>query len=236
MRSVVLKTSRRCPQCQLLLRWCVCIAQREITCPLQIDVLVHHREQYRPSSTGRLIGRVMPASRHHLWRRERRMTVDDVRMPGRELWILHPRGEPMPEEVAADTVQVLLLDGSWRETAAMARDIGSWGRVVSLPTTDGSRYRLRAQTDVRRFSTIEALLFLLRSFGLSKAHDALRLQFELHVYANLRSRGHKAAAMAYLGDSPLKAAFPELLAQLDARRPVEGANLAEGRRAATDRP
>ncbi len=102
----------------------------------------------------------------------------------------------------------------------MAQEIGGWGRVVSLPTSGESRFWLRAQTDARRFSTVEALLFLLRAFGLEEAHDPLRLQFELHVYANLRARGHKDLATRYLADSPVAKAFPELIAQLDVRRPV----------------
>lgn len=204
----------------MLLRWCVCPAHREITCPLQIELLVHHREQYRPSSTGNLIQRVIPTARAHLWRRERRMTAEEIRVPGRELWILHPRGEPFPQGVSAQDVQVLLLDGSWRETTAMAQEIGTWGRVVSLPPQGESRFWLRVQTDERRFSTVEALLFLLHSFGLDDAHEALRLQFELHVYANLRARGHKELAIDYLAGSPVAQAFPELIAQLDVKRPV----------------
>jgi DTW domain-containing protein len=220
MRSVVLKSSLRCAKCLMLLRWCVCEAHRTSACPLAIDLLVHHREQFRPSSTSGLIKRVIPASRPHLWRRERRMTAGEVRLPGRELWILHPRGEPMPSDRVAGDVQVLFLDGSWRETAAMAQEVGGWGRVVSLPTTGESRFWLRAQTDVRRFSTAEALLFLLRWFGLGEAHDVLLHQFELHVYASLRARGHKLEAMAYLAESPIAREFPELLAKLDERRPA----------------
>jgi DTW domain-containing protein len=220
MRSVVLKASRRCPRCQMAPRWCVCAAHRELSCPLEIDLLVHHREQYRPSSTGNLIRRIMPAARQHFWRRERRMCAADVQVPGRELWILHPRGEPLPADVRASDVQLLLLDGSWRETTAMAQEIGSWGRVVNLPTEGESRYWLRDQTDIRRFSTAEALLFLLRSFALHEAYDALRIQFELHVYASLRARGHKDLAKNYLSTSPAATAFPDLLAQLELRRPA----------------
>ena len=221
MRSVVFKSAPRCPRCQLRPRWCICGAQRDIVMPLAVDLLVHHREQYRPSSTGNLIKRVVPATRQHIWRRERRMTAGEVRIPGRELWILHPRGEPLPSEAKPESVQILLLDGSWRETSAMAQEIGNWGRTVSLPPIGESRYWLRDQADVRRFSTIEALLSLLRGFGLEQAHDALSRQFELHVYASLRARGHRELAEKYLATSPITAAFPEVMAALNLKRPVE---------------
>jgi DTW domain-containing protein len=221
MRSVVLKASRRCPQCHLAPRWCICSAHRPIACPLAIDVLLHHREQHRPSSTGRLINRVIPASRQHVWRRERKLNANDIRVAGRELWILHPQGELLPTDVSPECVQIVLLDGSWRETTAIAQELRGWGRMINLPMSGASRYRLRTQGDAGRFSTVEALLFLLRSFGLSEAHAALRAQFELHVYASLRARGHKPEAELFLADSPVGQMFPELIAELNVRRPCD---------------
>jgi DTW domain-containing protein YfiP len=219
VRRVVTKESVRCRGCQLPPRWCICAAHRAITCPLEIDVLMHHREQFRPSSTGNLIRRLIPASRHHLWRRERRMTRHDVAVPGRELWILHPHGEPPPGELRADEVQVVLLDGSWREASAMAQEVSEWGRLIGLPMQGASRYWLRAQADRERFSTVEALQFLLNHFGLTEVAEEVRRQFELHVYANLRARGHKEQALRFLADSPAATAFANLIAQLDVRRP-----------------
>jgi DTW domain-containing protein YfiP len=222
MRSVVRHVSRRCPRCQLATRWCICPAHQEITCPLAIDVLTHHRERFRPSSTGTLINRIVPASRHILWRRERQLTAAEVQMPGRELWILHPHGDPLPSPLpAAGAVQVLLLDGSWRESSAMGQEVRGWGPLVSLSMAGASRYWLRAQADAARFSTVETLLFLLRTFGLEDTHQALRLQFELHVYASLRARGQKKASAEFLADSPIREAFRDLIAQLDVRRPQE---------------
>ena len=220
MRSVVLKKSVRCPRCQLSPRWCVCAAQRPIECPLEIDVLVHHREWYRPSSTSLVINRAIPAARRHMWRRERHLAAAELRVPSRDLWILHPHGGPAPKGIPPEQVQVVLLDGSWRETSTMAQEIAGWGHLVSLPMAGESRYWLRAQADEGRFSTAEALLFLMQSLGLAAAHDELRRQFELHVYASLRARGHKELAALFLRDSPVPAAFPELLAQMHVRRPL----------------
>lgn len=220
MRSVVLQGSRRCPRCQIAPRWCVCPVYQEVVCPLAIDVLTHHRERFRPSSTGTLINRVVPASRHILWRRERQLTAADVQLAGRELWIMHPHGDPVPSVLpAADKVQVLLLDGSWSEASAMAQEVRGWGRLVNLPMTGGGRYWLRAQADAARFSTVETLLFLLKAFGIDAAHETLRLQFELHVFACLRARGQKMKSQEFLFGSPIGAAFREFIAQLDVRRP-----------------
>lgn len=222
MRSIVGSVARRCPRCHISPRWCICPAQAHVVTDFAIDVLTHHRERYRPSSTGTLINRVIPASRHILWRRERQLAAADVTLPGRELWILHPHGDPLPEVMPDPaTLQLLLLDGSWRETSAMAQEVRTWGRLISLPMAGQSRYWLRAQADEGRFSTIEALMFAFKRFGLDHAHETLRLQFELHVYASLRARGHKADSYKFIVDSPIRTVFSGFLAQLHEPRPRE---------------
>lgn len=182
-------------------------------------MLIHHREFNRPTSTGRLVNRVMPASRSHLFRRERPPARAAIVAPGRELWILHPRGEPLPTGVAPENLQVLLLDGSWREAVHMAHHVVSWGRLVRLPESGPGRYQLRTHEDEGKYSTIESLLMLMAALGLTQAEAQLRLQFELHVYAGLRTRGAKAKAEEFLAASPIRTAFPELLAQMHERRP-----------------
>lgn len=186
---------------------------------------MHHREQWRPSSTGRLIERVVPGTRRHVFRKEVPLAPESVRRPGRELWILHPRGtllgatpEPLPP---AAQLQVLLLDGSWGETRNMLALTEDWGRRVSLPLVGESRYWLRAQQGDGRFSTVEALLGLLRALELDDAAARLNLHFELLVYASLQARGQKGPAAAYLASSPIRSALPELLERLHQRRPNE---------------
>jgi DTW domain-containing protein len=185
---------------------------------------MHHRESFRPSSTGNLINRVIPASCVHVWRRERNLSAADIRVPGRDLWILHPNGDPAPAAMPPQDVQVLLLDGSWRETSVMAQEVRSWGRLVRLPMNGESRFWLRAQPDPLRFSTVEALMFLLDQFGLQEAREVLRHQLELHVYASLRARGQKETAHEFLAASPSATAFAAAIAELNVRR----SNEAEG--------
>jgi len=213
-RSVVFRPAPRCERCRLTVRWCVCAAWRPVDSPLQVDVLMHHLEDYRPSSTGHLIKRVMPAAGLHPYRKESPPSAAAVVRPGRELWILHPQGEELPAGADPARLQVLLLDGSWVQATEMAHRVAPWGRRVRLPMTGTSRYWLRAQADSGRFSTAEALLFLFAALGLADAHRALREQFELHVLASLCARGNKARAEEYLKDSPVAAAFPELTARL----------------------
>ena len=217
-RSVVLAGTPRCERCQFSPRWCICAGFQSITCPLQVDVLIHHREFNRPTSTGRLITRVIPASRSHLFRRETPPDRAAIVSPDRTLWILHPRGEPLPADAPPEDLQVLLLDGSWREAARMSQEVGSWGRLVRLPDTGPGRYHLRTHTHEGKYSTAESLLIFLGAIGLTREAAQLRLQFELHVYAGLRTRGAKVKAEEFLATSPIRDAFPELLEQMHERR------------------
>jgi DTW domain-containing protein YfiP len=85
--------------------------------------------------------------------------------------------------------------------------------------TGPSRYWLRNAPGAGKYATVEALIFLYAALGLREAEARLRLQFELHVYAGLRTRGAKALADEFLATSPLPAAMPDLLAKMAERRP-----------------
>lgn len=218
-RSVVLETTPRCERCRCTPRWCICAGSQVVETPLQADVLIHKREYWRPTSTGRLINRVVAGSRGHVFWQERPPARETIVTPGRELWILHPRGEELPASADPAKVQVLLLDGSWSEAGSMLGVAGPWGRRVSLPLTGPSRYWLRNAPGEGKHATVEALMALYAALGLVEAEARLRLQFELHVYAGLRTRGAKALAERFLASSPLREAMPELLRQMDERRP-----------------
>ena len=217
-RSVVTKGVERCERCRFAFRWCICRGFRSVECPLRVDVLMHLRETWRPTSTGRLINRVISSSRSHVYGLGAPLDREAIVDPDRTLWILHPQGEPPPAGVPASSVQVLLLDGNWREAARLRKIVEPWGRTVRLPAAGPSRYRLRRQHEDGRYSTIEALALLLDGFGLTEAAGQLRVQFELHVYAGLRARGATGEAEAFLAGSSLPQALPEVLRELRERR------------------
>jgi DTW domain-containing protein YfiP len=195
-------------------RWCVCAGSRTVETALRVDVLMDRLEQYRPTSTGMLIQRAVPASRQHLFERQTRLDRAAICAPDRELWILHTRGEPVPPDANPGRVQALLLDGSWQAVQVMLPHIEGWGRRVRLPAAAPSRYWLRDAQIPGRLSTIEALIALLECFGERGPADRLRLQFELHVFAGLLARGKRAEAERFLVESPVRSELPELAQKL----------------------
>jgi len=229
-RSVVLAGAARCDCCGLPPRWCVCAAIPPVETAAAVHVLIHRQEQYKPSSTGRLIGRTIVGARCHPYQRQNRLYAGAgipaaAFLPERETWILHPQGDPFPADAAGGErppPQIVLLDGTWRQAGEMRRAVEGRGRCLRLPPTAPSRYWLRDQNAATHVSTAEALLVVLDALGDAPAAGRFRLHFELHVYATLRARGHRSLAEKYLGASPLRQSIPEVLERLDTRRPADG--------------
>lgn len=222
-RSVVRAGTARCDHCLLPPRWCLCAGPAPFASPIQVDVLIHQCELWRPTSTGRLIHRVVQGSRLHTHQRGTNPDRTGIVNPSRDLWILHPRGQTLDSTLAASTppdqLQILLLDGNWNEAGDMLRGVESWGRRVRLPLSGSSRYWLREQRHPELHSTVEALIGIYHALGLSGPESSLRLHFELLVYACLRSRGHLDRASDYLSDSPIRTHLEPFLEQLHVRRP-----------------
>lgn len=231
-RSVVLAGAVRCPRCSLPPRWCICDMLPLVETQLAVQVLIHRLEQCRPSSTGKLVGRAVDGAICHVYQRGNRFFPslgypDDALDPERELWVLHPSGDPLPASAAADDTMpqawpvVLLLDGSWRQAGEMLASLHGRGRCMRLSaaaTTAPSRYWLRDQAKPEQLCTAEALIGVFETVGESAASRHLRLHFELHVYATLRVRGHRELAERYLGHSPLLTEAADALDRLHARR------------------
>ncbi|MFM7135520.1 MAG: tRNA-uridine aminocarboxypropyltransferase [Planctomycetota bacterium] len=231
-RSVVLAGAARCPRCSLPPRWCTCDMLPPVETRLTVQVLIHRLEQCRPSSTGKLVGRAVTGAICHVYQRGNRFFPAtgypaDAVEHGRELWVLHPSGDPLPERAAADGSMpqprpaVVLLDGSWRQAGEMLASMQGLGRCVRLPaaaTSEPSRYWLRDQAKPEQLCTAEALIGVLTAGGEPEAARQLWLHFELHVYATLLVRGHRELAERYLGHSPLIAEAPDALDRLHARR------------------
>lgn len=218
-RSVVNRPVARCEQCRLSARWCICESLEHLVSPVRVDVLMHRNEWHKPTSTGRLLHRLVQDSRCLLAGPDlapAALCPD----PGRELWLLHPSGEDLPEDSDPTCVQVMLLDGSWKQASRMLQSSPVPARRVRLRMEGESRYWLRTQQDGGRFSTLEAFTYLLRHFGFEALATRLDSHLELHVYAGLRQRGQIAEARRYLESSKVLGQWAGLIEQLQVRRPL----------------
>jgi DTW domain-containing protein YfiP len=206
----------------------VCEALPLVETRLAVHVLIHHHELCKPSSTGKVVTRAVRGAACHTYQRVSRHFPPsglpaDACDPARELWILHPTGEPLPTATAdasyGEGIQILLLDGTWRQAGDMLRSVEGLGRCVRLPDAAAvpSRFWLRDQPEPSHVATAEALGQVLQAIGDSDAARQLRLHFELHVYATLLARGKREMAERYLGLSPLLTEARDVLDRLHAR-------------------
>lgn len=226
-RRVVLGGAVRCSGCRLPPRWCVCGHIAPVATDVRVHVLIHRHEHDKPSSTGRLVTRVVATAACHVYQRANRFLPASgfpLQRPETtgELWILHPTGAPLPEGApsGAPAPELLLLDGTWREAREMLRSVERLGRCYRLPqaATEPSRFWLRAQSGPDRLSTAESLAAAFTCLGDDAAARRLRLHFELHVYVTLLARGRRDMAERYLGLSPLLHEAADVLDRLHARR------------------
>lgn len=207
----------------------MCDALPPVETRLAVHVLIHRHEIGKPSSTGKLVTRAVHGAVCHTYQHVSPYFPaagfpPAARDPGRELWILHPSGGPMPAARApaatgGEGVQILLLDGTWRQAGDMLRSAEGLGRCVRLPdaAAEPSRYWLREQSAPGHLCTAEALVHVLEAVGEPDAARRLRLHFELHVYATLLARGKREMAERYLGHSPLLGEARDFVDRLDAR-------------------
>lgn len=223
-RSVVLAGTGRCPFCQLAARWCVCDAAETASCTVGVRVLMHRAEQWRPSSTGHLVARVVAGAQVDVFDPLAAAVVPRDLPRSDRLWVLHPQGEDARVALAyARPEAVLVLDGTWAQSGPMLRMAQTWGRPVRLPMAGASRYWLRSQSAAGGFSTAEAVISTLELLDETEAALKLRRQFELRVYAGLLSRGRPDRAADYLRESPAQV-FTSTLRRLSGGRslPREG--------------
>jgi DTW domain-containing protein YfiP len=196
-RSVVTKASLRCTGCAQIPRWCICDAMKQLPLPLELAVLIHHTEFYKPTSTGKLIQRIFPSSDLILFKHD--LPLPDSRLLGhdKELLILHPFGDPLLVSDDLSQKRFLLLDGNWSQAAGMLKRFEALGRKVSLPMEGDSRFWLREKQAGTRYSTIEALIFLLKHLQHHELAAECQVIFERHVHAGLLARGKKDLAAEY---------------------------------------
>ena len=227
-RSVVHAGAPRCQSCALAPRWCICDLVAPVATSIPVLVLIHRLERAKPSSTGRLVARVVPSAAVHTYQRVSRhlppsgLPVDAV-PPGHELLVLHPSGAPLaPAAAGSPPPCLLVLDGTWRQAAEMLRAVEGLGRCVRLPPggPPESRFWVRQQRAAGCLATAETLAIALGLLGDAAAAGGLRLHFELHVLATLLARGKREEAERFLVDSPLLASHPGILDHFACRGPA----------------
>ena len=183
----------RCPRCLLLVGYCVCsiVGAARPSRP-QIVIVRHHWEAFKSTGTARVAALALSNLRIVDFVPE---NPDPTRRAIAELedaCLLYPGGTAA-ERVTTPPKTLLLLDGTWRQTAKMLRRLPETAKLprISLAAAPAAeaRDRLRESPHVAARSTLESIADAL--FALESAEAGQRL-LDLHrsfVERTRRARG-----------------------------------------------
>ncbi len=182
----------RCLRCLLLADYCVCglIGEPQPSSPA-IVIVRHHWEAFKSTGTARLAGLALSNLRILDFVPENPAPTRAAIAALEGACLLYPGGTPA-ESVAPPLRTLLLLDGTWRQTAKMLRRLPETARLprVSLPAPPsgqggGERDRLRESPRAGARSTLEAIADALST--LDSAELGARL-LDLHARFVARTR------------------------------------------------
>ncbi|MDN6296624.1 MAG: DTW domain-containing protein [Halomonas sp.] len=198
----------RCESCNLPALNCLCPYRVSARSRIQVWLITHRMEHYKPTNTGRLIGDVLDDTRVFTWHRtepdaELLALLDDPRYAP---FVVFPDDQPdydsgrvvgidaVTSAQAAGKVAVyILLDGTWRQARRIFRKSPYLDRLPVLPlrTTRETRYRLRKPASSDHLCTAEVAAELLRQGGDANAADVLDDYFDAFNQSYAASRGHR---------------------------------------------
>ncbi len=181
---------KRCDVCLLAKDYCICEHTQahslDTQYPLEIWLLMHKEESYKPTNTGRLIEHCLPQhSRRFYWHR----TLPDpeflallkdekyqphIIYPGDREGISHRVVKEVQRQEGKIPV-FIILDGSWRQAGRMFR-LSKYLQhlpVLPLDTQRHSEYKLRKAPDEFHLCTCEVAMELLASHQQPHASQAL---------------------------------------------------------------
>jgi len=189
----------RCEKCWLRLESCVCAELPKIQNLLKVFVLLHPKEQWRTSNTGRLANLCLYNSEVEL--RTLENLPDYQPRPytqSEKVYVLFPTldAEVLSPQLGAKMIQenatLLIPDGSWRQAGKMVAHIPALKNspAVKLPPLKfRSQYLLRRASDPTRISTIEAIAHSLAILENPEYLPLLLAAQSMVVTRTLKARG-----------------------------------------------
>ncbi|WP_460803599.1 tRNA-uridine aminocarboxypropyltransferase [Microbulbifer agarilyticus] len=204
------KSVKRCPECQMGDFACMCAWRPQAQSDLDFVLLMHRKELFKPTNTGRLIVDVFPDTPAFLWNRleapaELKQLLQD---PERNCFVVFPAdgtencSRKVVHSVPASDKKttLIILDGTWKQCSRMI-GLSRWLDDVpclSLPETLVRSYSVRDSGRSHRFSTAEAAISCLLLAG--EEQPALTLQHYFRVF-NQHYLATRGCCLPEIGES-----------------------------------
>ena len=172
--------TRRCECCLQAQTYCISPWQLRLNTAVNFILLMHPKEPYKSSNTGRLIAELFPQNTQALIWSRTDMPMDFIEQTQREpnLALLYPAGESdKTVNIAAldRPLSVILLDGTWKQAARMARLSPYLQQLpkINLEIPEEHDYLRTSQTP-QQASTAHAAAELLHQLGENDNSAALK--------------------------------------------------------------
>lgn len=167
----------RCQRCQLETSTCICNWRRALQCNIDVLLLMHHDEIFKPTNTGRLIADILPdCTQVFEWSRtapvpELLALLEDPQrycvtlFPGvRSCVDVHQNAQTLPTD---KKITLVLLDGTWRQASKMVR-CSDWLKplpqlLITAPLK--GQYQVRQAHRDGQLATAEAAAQALQACG-----------------------------------------------------------------------
>lgn len=188
----------RCPDCGLHLALCVCARTPRVRMPFRWILVQHGVEVDRPTNTGRMVMSFFPETERVLYGRhgtpldpaplEAADTDYLLVFPGKDSTELEP-GELRPR--AGRRLALVLLDGTWRQAAHMARRIAALRAFPArrLPPGPPSGWKIRTPNEPHQLCTLDAAIRTVALSGQAEDARALRIAMEWIMLRMLYMKG-----------------------------------------------
>ena len=180
---------------------CVCALVPRLATRTRLVLVIHHREDRKPTNTGRLAAKCLENSQIVVRGQASRATEPEPALvfpEGMQPVILYPAEDAVPLATFAGgerPVALVVPDGNWRQASKVRRRLAGLAGVpaVSLPDGGASAYRLRSEPVTGGLATLEAIA---RAFGVLEGKEteaAMLRPFRAMVERTLWARGEISA-------------------------------------------
>jgi DTW domain-containing protein YfiP len=174
---------------------CICALVPRLATRTRLELVVHCREERKPTNTGQLASRCLQRSSISIvGDRERPLELAPVTADEQAV-LLFPADDAVPiTQFAASERPIVLIvpDGTWRQASKMRKRIPGLAAVpcVTLPDAGPSNYRLRAEVHAGGLATFEAIARALCILeGDPQIEAAMLAVFQVMVERTLWLRG-----------------------------------------------
>lgn len=201
------KSVQRCPHCQLAASACICAWRINLVSAVDVVLILHRDEVFKPTNTGRLIADVLPANTFAFeWSRTEpdpdllRLLTDPMRYPvlvfppaaadDRPVHLAKPQLSPIRR------LTLVLLDGTWKQAGKMYRT-SRWLAdlpLLCLAEPKQGAYAVRQAIRDGQLATAEAAAEILQLCGEGRAAAVLEDYFAVFNEHYLATRGSRTPA------------------------------------------